>query len=62
MQISERPPVSASTSAKKSTSKTIDGVTGELIEEGNKVSTERAFADFVFGSLILHGFCVNFIN
>jgi len=25
-------------------------------------SSERAFADFVFGSLILHGFCVNFIN
>lgn len=22
----------------------------------------RAFADFVFGSLILHFFCVNFIN
>jgi len=61
MQTSERPPTSASAPAKKSTSKTIDGVTGELIEEG-KVSTERAFADFVFGSLILHGFCVNFIN
>ena len=24
--------------------------------------TYRAFADFVFGSLILHFFCVNFIN
>jgi len=22
----------------------------------------RAFADFVFGSMILHFFCVNFIN
>lgn len=22
----------------------------------------RAFADFIFGSLILHFFCVNFIN
>ncbi|KAK3117507.1 oligosaccharyltransferase complex subunit epsilon [Teratosphaeriaceae sp. CCFEE 6253] len=25
-------------------------------------SNERAFADFVFGSMILHFFCVNFIN
>ncbi|CAK1364040.1 Dolichyl-diphosphooligosaccharide--protein glycosyltransferase subunit DAD1 [Cercospora beticola] len=27
-----------------------------------RISHERAFADFVFGSLILHFFCVNFIN
>ncbi|PMD51708.1 defender against death DAD protein [Hyaloscypha bicolor E] len=27
-----------------------------------EVSPERAFADYVFGSLILHFFCVNFIN
>ncbi|KAF1959219.1 defender against death DAD protein [Byssothecium circinans] len=26
------------------------------------ISHERAFADFVFGSLILHFFCINFIN
>ncbi|EAS33596.1 oligosaccharyl transferase subunit Dad1 [Coccidioides immitis RS] len=26
------------------------------------VSPERAFADYVFGSVILHFFCVNFIN
>jgi hypothetical protein len=26
------------------------------------ISQERAFADFVFGSLLLHFFCVNFIN
>jgi len=26
------------------------------------VSPERAFADYIFGSLILHFFCVNFIN
>ncbi|KAK4565252.1 oligosaccharyltransferase complex subunit epsilon [Recurvomyces mirabilis] len=26
------------------------------------ISDERAFADFVFGSMILHFFCVNFIN
>jgi oligosaccharyltransferase complex subunit epsilon len=61
MQTSERPPTGASTGAKKSTTKTIDGISGEMIEQG-KISSERAFADFVFGSLILHGFCVNFIN
>ncbi|CAK4031850.1 defender against death DAD [Lecanosticta acicola] len=27
-----------------------------------RISHERAFADFVFGSMILHFFCVNFIN
>ncbi|KAI5801607.1 DAD family protein [Peziza echinospora] len=27
-----------------------------------EVSQERAFADFVFGSLLLHLFCTNFIN
>ncbi|KAL1585926.1 hypothetical protein WHR41_04994 [Cladosporium halotolerans] len=26
------------------------------------ISHERAFADFIFGSMILHFFCVNFIN
>ncbi|KAF6240220.1 hypothetical protein HO173_001831 [Letharia columbiana] len=30
--------------------------------EFESVSHERAFADFVLGSLILHFFCVNFIN
>ncbi|KAI1461983.1 DAD family-domain-containing protein [Annulohypoxylon moriforme] len=35
--------------------------------DGNKsdfpsVSPERAFADYVIGSLILHFFCINFIN
>ncbi|KAF3919767.1 hypothetical protein ABW20_dc0108425 [Dactylellina cionopaga] len=30
--------------------------------EFSSVSPERAFADFVFGSLVLHFFCVNFIN
>lgn len=61
MQTSELPPSGASTAAKKTASKAIDTVSGELVENG-KVSTERAFADFIFGSLILHGFCVNFIN
>jgi hypothetical protein len=23
---------------------------------------DRAFADYIFGSLILHFFCINFIN
>ncbi|PYI00138.1 defender against death DAD protein [Aspergillus ellipticus CBS 707.79] len=31
-------------------------------DEGGAVSHERAFADYVFGSLILHFFCINFIN
>merc|ERR1712000_335330 len=31
-------------------------------KEFEGISDERAFADFVFGSLILHFFCVNFIN
>ncbi|KAL8846338.1 MAG: hypothetical protein Q9221_008578 [Calogaya cf. arnoldii] len=31
-------------------------------DEFKTVSHERAFADFVLGSLILHFFCVNFIN
>lgn len=61
MQTSERPPADTSLAAKKTTAKTIDGVTGQILED-TRVSTERAFADFVFGSLILHGFCVNFIN
>ncbi|KAK7191728.1 hypothetical protein DPSP01_008039 [Paraphaeosphaeria sporulosa] len=30
--------------------------------EFESISHERAFADFVFGSLILHFFCINFIN
>ncbi|GAB7354111.1 hypothetical protein MBLNU459_g4676t1 [Dothideomycetes sp. NU459] len=30
--------------------------------EFGSLSHERAFADYVFGSLILHFFCVNFIN
>ncbi|CBX95258.1 hypothetical protein IAQ61_004082 [Plenodomus lingam] len=30
--------------------------------EFENISHERAFADFLFGSLLLHFFCVNFIN
>ncbi|KAI9375698.1 DAD family-domain-containing protein [Aspergillus egyptiacus] len=35
---------------------------GKEKEKAVGVSHERAFADYVFGSLILHFFCVNFIN
>ncbi|KAL4929468.1 putative oligosaccharyl transferase subunit Dad1 [Aspergillus undulatus] len=31
-------------------------------EGSGGVSHERAFADYIFGSLILHFFCINFIN
>jgi len=61
MQTLERPLAGTSTGARKTTLKKIDGVSRELVEEG-KISLERAFADFIFGSPILHGFCVNFIN
>ncbi|KAI9662375.1 MAG: oligosaccharyltransferase complex subunit epsilon [Bathelium mastoideum] len=30
--------------------------------EFKTISPERAFADYVFGSILLHFFCVNFIN
>ncbi|KAI9727907.1 MAG: oligosaccharyltransferase complex subunit epsilon [Chrysothrix sp. TS-e1954] len=35
---------------------------GVAVGTGEKISDERAFADFVFGSLVLHFFCVNFVN
>lgn len=57
MQTSERSPSTASSTAKTMTKP------GETFEENpSHISSERAFADFVLGSLILHGFCVNFIN
>jgi DAD family len=57
MQTSERPPPNASKEAKSMLKP------GESVEENpSRISSERAFADFVLGSLILHGFCVNFIN
>ncbi|OJJ70551.1 hypothetical protein ASPBRDRAFT_44749, partial [Aspergillus brasiliensis CBS 101740] len=37
------------------------GASASTAEEGSGVSHERAFADYVFGSLILHFFCINFI-
>ncbi|KAL4961320.1 putative oligosaccharyl transferase subunit Dad1 [Aspergillus stella-maris] len=33
-----------------------------VVKETEGVSHERAFADYIFGSLILHFFCINFIN
>ncbi|ROV99941.1 hypothetical protein VMCG_06290 [Cytospora schulzeri] len=27
-----------------------------------KITPERSFADYIFGSLVLHFFCVNYIN
>lgn len=63
MQTTERPPTAVAALPRKPTTKTVDGITGEVIEDGtSKISSERAFADFVFGSLILHAFCINFIN
>jgi hypothetical protein len=66
MQTAEKPPAATTSSSRKSTGSAKtggDAVTGELVVEGGKgISSERAFADYVFGSLILHGFCVNFIN
>ncbi|KAK5100842.1 oligosaccharyltransferase complex subunit epsilon [Lithohypha guttulata] len=65
MQTSERPPPTASAAAKKAATKFNDEGFEEKDEDGkpvSKISSERAFADYVLGSLILHAFCVNFIN
>ncbi len=75
MQTVERLPAGASAEARKaaanaaaaaSAKKGGEAMSGESGEETDggapRVSSERAFADYVFGSLILHGFCVNFIN
>ncbi|KAL4810765.1 defender against death DAD protein [Aspergillus unguis] len=37
-------------------------VAGQGAGNAEGVSHERAFADYIFGSLILHFFCINFIN
>lgn len=69
LQTSERLPASAGPEGRKPAgagpARKGDGVTAEERDrerESGGVSSERAFADYVFGSLILHGFCVNFIN
>ncbi|KPI38615.1 Dolichyl-diphosphooligosaccharide--protein glycosyltransferase subunit dad1 [Cyphellophora attinorum] len=56
MQTVEQSPTETNTGSK---TKVVDGVEEKCT---GQISSERAFADFVFGSLILHGFCVNFIN
>ncbi|KAJ5106489.1 Defender against death DAD protein [Penicillium angulare] len=58
MQISD----SGATSSSKPSSKGKNArfADDEEVEEG--ISHERAFADYIFGSLILHFFCINFIN
>lgn len=35
---------------------------GHEREQTTNVDLSRAFADYIFGSMILHFFCVNFIN
>lgn len=71
MQTVERLPKGASAEARKTAANAAaakrnqgsGGEAGAEVDGGApRVSSERAFADYVFGSLILHGFCVNFIN
>lgn len=59
MQTVEQSPATASVASRSGATKIIDGVEEKATSQ---ISSERAFADFVFGSLILHAFCVNFIN
>lgn len=74
MQTVEKLPKGASAEARKAAANTAAVVAkrgegssggevgGEVDGGAPRVSSERAFADYLFGSLILHGFCVNFIN
>ncbi|KAA8648579.1 hypothetical protein EYZ11_006714 [Aspergillus tanneri] len=48
---------SVSSSSKGNNLKSVAVADGE-----DSPSHERAFADYIFGSLILHFFCINFIN
>ncbi|KAJ9299018.1 hypothetical protein DTO271G3_3260 [Paecilomyces variotii] len=51
------------TSETKTPSKGKTGKANTAEDEAfSSVSPERAFADYVFGSIILHFFCINFIN
>jgi oligosaccharyltransferase complex subunit epsilon len=54
------PSASAPSKSKQVAAKEKEVLEGK--EQGGHVSSERAFADYVFGSMILHFFCVNFIN
>lgn len=63
-QIASAPPSSTTAvggGGKKSTAAAAE-VQGKGAADKGGISSERAFADYVFGSLILHAFCVNFIN
>ncbi|KAL4911291.1 DAD family-domain-containing protein [Aspergillus multicolor] len=56
------------TSSPEGASGVVKGKTGKVAIAGRAegadggISHERAFADYIFGSLILHFFCINFIN
>ncbi|KAJ5403406.1 hypothetical protein N7509_003277 [Penicillium cosmopolitanum] len=56
MQTSDSGSTPAKSNSKGKTASTEDS------EQVTGISHERAFADFIFGSLILHFFCINFIN
>ncbi|KAL1985614.1 hypothetical protein VTN96DRAFT_7594 [Rasamsonia emersonii] len=66
MQTSPAPSVVGSNnkSSSSSSSKGKNASSGASSAEDTNVETshERAFADYIFGSLILHFFCINFIN
>ena len=77
IQIVEKPPVATSNTNSFYTNKKVpgaptqrdattskEGETGDPQEASSSppISSERAFAEFLFGSLVLHAFCVNFIN
>ncbi|KAL1970705.1 hypothetical protein VTN77DRAFT_4349 [Rasamsonia byssochlamydoides] len=65
MQTSQSPPSTSSGSKSLSSSSKGKASTAASTEQSNEdisPSHERAFADYIFGSLILHFFCINFIN
>ncbi|KAL3461479.1 defender against death DAD protein [Aspergillus heterothallicus] len=47
---------------KKSSGSKVSKIISESDKDTEGPSHERAFADYIFGSLILHFFCINFIN
>ncbi|KAE8145465.1 DAD/Ost2 [Aspergillus avenaceus] len=49
-------------SLRMQTSSVSKGKAKDQVVGDGSVSHERAFADYIFGSLILHFFCINFIN
>ncbi|KAI5278647.1 oligosaccharyltransferase complex subunit epsilon [Ascosphaera acerosa] len=61
MQISAPPPP-AGRQEEKQAATTPSTSSSVPDDDAPAVSHERAFADFVFGSVILHFFCINFLN